>query len=219
MNFDALEECNSMDFKDYLSRDWTTQPSYVWIRRALDKDEECFRVVSLSGPNNIILENGKWMAPIPVHDRRNRRINLAQKYPEYNDVYLPDGQKFLNVLRNRKETSDIVAWKSLNKTEVWTVDKLLLANSNYIKNQKWKCRYCNHVNQGTNTCQGMYFGQLPHGGPPKAQNNVLTEYEYFLSKPTGCPPAIYPFLNETHLGWYNIVARSNFQKKITRKYH
>ena len=78
MNFDALEECNSMDFKDYLSRDWTTQPSYVWIRRALDKDEECFRVVSLSGPNNIILENveglwkspsGRWMKK-PAHSNR-----------------------------------------------------------------------------------------------------------------------------------------------------
>lgn len=213
MNFEALEHSNSMDFKDYLSRDWTTQPSYVWIRRTPESDEECLRVVSLSGPNHIILEKGRWMAPIPVHDRRNRRISLAQKYPAYNDVYLPDGQKFLNVLRNRKETSDIVAWKASPHNEKWCVQDLITANDEYIMNQKWKCRYCNHVNQGTNMCQGTYFGQLPHGGPPKAQNNVLAEYEYFLSKPVGCPPVMYPFVNETHLGWYNHIARSNFQKK------
>ena len=56
------------------------------------------------------------VTPIPVRHRRNRNINLMTEYPEYADVYLPDGQKFLNVLRNRKETSDIVAWKSSKQT-------------------------------------------------------------------------------------------------------
>jgi hypothetical protein len=207
-----LEASHTMDFKDYLVREWNLNPSYVWIRRSLETPEECLRVQSVN-VNFIMVEKGRWMAPIPVHDRRNRRMCLTTKYPDYVNVYLPDGQKFLNVLRNRKETSDIVAWKSSGIKERWTIPNLVEVNKNYIDKQKWKCRYCNFINQGTDTCQGTYYGQLPHGGPPKAQNNVLMEYEYFLSKPTGCPPVLYPFPNEQQLGWHDDAARDRFQTR------
>lgn len=213
MNLEFLEKSETLDFKDYLSRDWRLQPSYVWIRMTPESNEECLRVVHVEN-QKIILEKGKWLAPIPVRHRRNRNINLMTEYPEYADVYLPDGQKFLNVLRNRKETSDIVAWKSSKQTVSWSPGELDKANKLYIQHQKWKCRYCNNINQGSNVCSGVYFGQLPHGGPPKANNNVLAEYEYFLSKPTGCPPTMYPFPNEQHLGWHNTDSRTEFQNNI-----
>ena len=67
-----LEASQTMDFKDYLTRDWNLNPSYVWIRRSPESPEECLRVQSVN-VHFIMLEKGRWMAPIPVHDRRNRR--------------------------------------------------------------------------------------------------------------------------------------------------
>ena len=84
----------------------------------------------------------------------------------------------------------------------------------YIDNQKWKCRYCNTINQGSNKCSGIYYGQLPCGGPPKASNNVLAEYEYFLSKPASCPPTILPFKHEQHLGWHDNKFLQHYQYKL-----
>lgn len=216
MSLEKLEKSQTLDFKDYMSRDWRLQPSYVWIRASPEAPEECLRVIRCDG-STVVLEKGKWLAPIPVRHRRNRNINLVTEYPEYADVYLPDGQRFLNVLRNRKETSDIVAWKSDSRTVCYTPAELEKLNNTYILNQKWKCRYCNNINQGSNVCSGIYFGQLPHGGPPKANNNVLAEYEYFLSKPTGCPPTMYPFGNEQHLAWHNPQARAEFQTSIQQQ--
>ena len=216
MSLKDLEESHSMDFKDYKNRDWTKEPSYIWMRKDKNAPEECYRVVSIYP--TIVLEKGKWLAPIPVSDRRNKNINLLNKYPEYSDVYLPDGQKFLSVLRNRKENSDIVAWKG-NITEIWNISNILKYNKNYILNQQWKCRYCGAINQGTNRCRGVYKGQLPRGGPPKANDNVLAEYEYFLTKTTSCPPIIYPFNNEQYLGWHDVTYRNNFEKKFQNNYH
>ena len=137
MSLKDLEDSNSMDFKEYKNRNWTKEPSYIWMRKDKNAPEECYRVVSIYP--TIVLERGKWLAPIPVSDRRNKNINLVEKYPEYADVYLPDEQKFLTVLRNRKETSDIVAWKG-NETEIWNITNILKYNRNNIVNQKWKCR-------------------------------------------------------------------------------
>lgn len=214
MSLKSLEELNAIDFKEYLNRNWKNQPSYIWVRRTKDDDEECLRIESINDNNHLNLESGVWMAPIPLHDRRNKRINLAQKYPDYMNVYLPDGQKFLNVLRSRKETSNIVAWKSKGRVTKWNISDIIKFNNIYIEQQRWKCRYCNHINQGTNICQGTYFGQLPHGGPPKANNNVLAEFEYFLAKPVTCPPMLLPFKTESYLGWHNSTARAGFQQKI-----
>ena len=111
MSLNDLENSDTMDFKCYLNRDWRTQPSYVWVRLAKNSPEKCYRVVSVS-IKNIVLESGLWLAPIPVQYRRSKNISLNSKYDVYSDIYLPDGQKFLNMLRNRKESSDIVAWKS-----------------------------------------------------------------------------------------------------------
>ena len=73
-----LEASHTMDFKDYLTRDWNLNPSYVWIRRSPEKPEECLRVSSVN-VHVIMLEKGRWMAPIPVHDRRNRRMCLPTR--------------------------------------------------------------------------------------------------------------------------------------------
>ena len=142
MSLKSLEELNAIDFKEYINRNWKNQPSYIWLRRSKDSDEECFRIESIYDNNHLNLESGVWMAPIPLHDRRNKRINLAQKYPEYMNVYLPDGQKFLNVLRSRKETSNIVAWKSKGQVTKWNISDIIKFNNIYIEQQRWKCRYC-----------------------------------------------------------------------------
>ena len=215
MSLDDLEKSNTMDFKDYLNRDWRLQPSYLWVRMSKIHPEKCFRVVSVSG-KIITLENGSWLAPIPMQYRRNKNINLKDKYEIYSDIYLPDGQKFLNVLRNRKESSDIVAWKA-GIIEYWSIENVIKYNKLYIENQKWKCRYCNTINQGSNKCSGLYYGQLPTGGPPKASNNVLTEYEYFLSKPSSCPPVLFPFKDQKNLAWHNPQFLHDYQHKIQKK--
>ena len=40
MSLKSLEELNAIDFREYLNRNWKNQPSYIWVRRTKDDDEE-----------------------------------------------------------------------------------------------------------------------------------------------------------------------------------
>ena len=42
--------------------------------------------------------------------------SIKKKYKEYQDILLHDGKSFLDSLKNRKDSSEIVAWRSNNTT-------------------------------------------------------------------------------------------------------
>ena len=111
---------------------------------------------------------------------------------------MPNGVNYIDSVKNRKDSSEIVAFEPTGNMRVFHFDILLNLIKEYIYNQKWKCRYCNHVNDGGTVCKGTSQGGFPSGGPRKSNNNVFVEYEYFLSKSNQCSNVY------THLIWTRI---------------
>lgn len=193
---------------------YKTQPQYIWLRH--EDENKCYKIkfvdIVEKKIKNIVLENGKWLAPIPLADRKNMNKTIKEKYADYTSIKMYDGKNFLDSLKNRKDSSDIVAWKKNNQQINITFENMKQLNLDFILNQEWKCRYCGHINKGGLTCKGISQGNMPSGGPKKANNNALSEYEYFVTKTFSCQPNIYPFKYEFNLGWYEL----NNIKKYTQ---
>ena len=196
-----------IDKDDLMTRNLKTQPFYIWFSA-----NECYRVVEITISETILLQLGRWLPPIPCHERKNKNIDLYKKYPNYSKIVLANGIKYLDAVRTRKDSSEIVAWESsgmhLKMPYTLVYDKMM----QYVLKQKWKCRYCGTVNDGGLKCQGKSIGCLPAGGPKKANNNVLLEYQYFLSRSNACMPYIHPFAYEPDIPWFNNEGMYKYQE-------
>ena len=184
-------------------------PYYIWVYE--DGRDKCYKIVDI---NNLIitLESGLWLAPIPIEFRKNNAFDLRKKYSNYVDIKDNDGTCFLKSIKLRKDSSEIVAWKPNKEIKTITFDKLKKQNYDFIIKQKWRCRYCNKINNGGLTCNGISKGNMPIGGPEKVKNHVLSEYIYFVSKTYSCPPNFYPFDYDKQIGWYNNNAMQKYKK-------
>ena len=180
---------------DWDSLQFQSIPYHIWL---YDTEEACFRVTGRRG-SDVLLETGYWLPPIPTRDRRNRNVNLRVMYPRHH-LCFTNGKRFTDSIATRKTNADIVAWFRTGQ-RVLPMNSVLEQYDRCILKQQWKCRYCNHVNQSSTVCSGIYHGQLPSGGPKKANNSVLGEYEYFLSRNYGFLPCVLPFDCEPHIGW------------------
>ncbi len=186
-------------------------PTYLWFFE--DSVECCYRINKIiydsqKQPIKLVLLPGYWMSPVPSYVVKT---DIISKFPKYNEK-LWDGKTFIETLSTRKSNSNIALFKPDGTPFVIDVIDALKKYSNYVQNQKWKCRYCDHVNEKTSTCMGTYYGKLPSGGPIKTNNCAVVEYEYFVSKGGSCQPSLLPFESEPHLGWYDIHGRSQFQE-------
>lgn len=196
------DSINNYDFKSH--------PIYVWLREQPSSPEECYRIVAIDRPcYTIVLESGHWMAPIAYEDRRKSLSTLTREYPEY--VSLKNrSEPFLHAILKKKETSDTVAWVSHNRVKSLTTVEVFRQFKTYIRHQKWKCRYCKHVNHGGFECTGTYRLSYPIGGPSKTNDNVLLEYIYFLTKTQHAHPRVLPFRQPTD--WLDTEALAQWKE-------
>lgn len=206
-----------LNVSDLLKHVYINQPQYLWLR--IDNMDKCYKILKVEVEDekitNMYLENGIWLPPIPLHDRKHINAQMKKKYSQYENIKLHDGKDFIESLKSRKDSSQIVAWKKNNININMTFEDVKTHALDFIMNQSWKCRYCQHVNKGGLQCKGITQGNMPSGGPKKANNHVLSEYEYFVSKTFSCPPILYPFKHETELGWYD--QSSMYKYKYTVK--
>lgn len=204
---------------DLYNHIYKTKPQYIWLRK--NNENKCYKINNVNIVNNqisdICLQNGIWLPPIPLNDRKNMNDSIKKKYKEYQDILLHDGKSFLDSLKNRKDSSEIVAWKSNNTTITISFEDMKKYNLNHILNQQWKCRYCNHINDGGIICKGISKGKMPSGGPKKVNNHVLSEYSYFVSKTFSCQPNIRPFQHETELEWFDPTAIKTYENIVKDK--
>jgi len=193
-------------------------PTYLWFFEG--NTERCYRINKIlydkeKQPSSLVLMPGYWMSPVPSYILKTDKY-FTFKYPNY-DEKLWDGKTFLETLSTRKSNSNIALFKPDGASIVIDVLDALHEYSNYAINQKWKCRYCDHVNSATSNCMGMYYGKLPSGGPLKTNNCAVVEYEYFVSKGGSCQPSLTPFASQPYLGWYDANGRSQFQEHCSRQ--
>lgn len=205
-----------LNVDDLLTHSYKIHPQYIWLR---EKDENtCYKILDVMVENNIVkdvtLQNGKWLPPIPLEYRKTMSDEAKEKYREYENIKLQDGKYFLESLKHRKESSEIVAWKPNDIITTIDIQTLKTYMLNFILKQKWKCRYCGNNNDGGLHCRGISTGLMPSGGPKKANNNVLSEYEYFLCKTASCQPLIHPFKYEANLGWYEPNSMYKYKKLV-----
>lgn len=179
---------NTMD--DFFSRNFVQQPYYVWFG-----PNESYRVVSVHG-RTVTLQSGSFLAPIPLHHRKNRNVDLCALYPDYSP-------EFIRLVRTRKDSSEVVHWKPVDTVLRMNYNTMINRRNEYIAEQPWKCRYCGTINQGGFQCNGKRTMPFPVGGPNKTTHNVLLEYNYFLTKST-CLPVLKPFHAEPQTSWINV---------------
>lgn len=171
---------NDVDFK---TRNFN-HPYYVWFGQ-----KESYRVMSYQN-NQVVLQPGHFLAPIPLYIRKNKSIDLYALYPEYASLKL-NNLPYLDAIRSRKDSSEIVAWNPTLPLITISYDTMIQNIKQYIDEQEWTCRYCGTINYGGYECQGISTNTFPIGGPQKSNNNVLVEYNYFLAK-SNCMPIIVP---------------------------
>ena len=199
-------------FPDYTKSlktyNFESHPIYVWLRDLPDSPEKCYRIINIDQHcSTVHLEPGHWLAPILYEDRRKPLNILMRDYPDY--ISLKNrSDYFLNAILKKKESSDTVAWLSHGTQKTLATDELIRQFKNYIQQQKWKCRYCKHVNNGGFNCNGTYDLSFPIGGPSKTNGNVLLEYIYFLTK-SQTHPRVTPFVQSTT--WLDIEAMEQWK--------
>ena len=67
-----------IDLSHWNNRNFKKEPYYVWI--SLDGKETCLKILKVK-LNFIYTIEGKWLAPIPLHHRKNKNLNLEKDTP------------------------------------------------------------------------------------------------------------------------------------------